>query len=184
MELLSHLPCNSVCMRIWCTLSAFSADFIWENPAAESTEKSGVYIRVDLGCNPEISPDWENPLWFSNILKPGWGRPSPARILWKCRCERATQKSQICPSRGPGRSLRPPQNQSNQSLVQRQSAGFPPAKAANCVWRDTRWRRLNPQPLRRKASAFSPAKEDFWTHVLQPFHCGVSSRLTKRTATT
>lgn len=69
MELLSHLPCNLVCMRIWCTLSAFSAESVFY--LGESTEKSGVYIRVDLGCNPEISPDGDNTLWLSNILKPG-----------------------------------------------------------------------------------------------------------------
>lgn len=57
------------------------------------------------------------------------------------------------------------------------SAGFPPANTANCVWRSTCCHRLKPHSPRKPASAFSPAKEDFWTHALQPFQCGVSSRL-------
>lgn len=98
-------------------------------------------------------------------------------IVCKCMCERGfrahRKTSWIVLSQGPESSLNPP-NQSLGAISAVTSAGFPPANTANCVWSDTRCRRLNPQPLRRKASAFSPAKEDFWTHVLQPFHCGVS----------
>lgn len=100
------------------------------------------------------------------------------QIVWKCMCERgfrhSGKKRGIVLSQEPKSSLYSP-NQSLGVISAVTSAGFPPANTANCVWRDTRCRRLNPQPLRRKASAFSPAKEDFWAHVLQPFHCGVSS---------
>lgn len=99
-------------------------------------------------------------------------------IVWKWMCERGfralRKKSGIVLSQRPESSLYPP-NQSLGIISAVTSAGFPPANTANCVWRDTRCRRLKPQPRRRKASDYSTVKEDFWTHVLQPFHCGVSS---------
>lgn len=81
----------------------------------------------------------------------------------------ATQKTEGVP----GSSLFPTGSVGVISAVT--SAGFPPANTANCVWRSTCCHRLKPRSLWRPASAFSPAKEDFWTRVLQPFQCAVNS---------
>lgn len=102
------------CPVIWfvCGFGALCLHLLRRAYSTESTDKSGVYIWVDMGHTEK---------WDLSVSRAGTLAPSPP-------------------------------NQSNQSLVQRQSAGFPPAKAANCVWRDTRCRRLNPQPfpLRRR----------------------------------
>lgn len=47
------MPCNSVYMRISCTLSAFSAKnvFYWGNPAAESAEKRSVDTNTEIFPN-------------------------------------------------------------------------------------------------------------------------------------
>lgn len=101
-----------------------------------------------------------------------------SKILWgayvKGALENTEWNNRIPPASGPECSHYPP-DQSIGVISAVTSAGFPPANTANCVWRDTCCRRLSPQSLRRRASAFFPAEEDFWTHVLKPFHCGVSS---------
>lgn len=81
----------------------------------------------------------------------------------------ATQKTEGVP----GSSLFPTGSVGVISAVT--SAGFPPANTANCVWRSTCCHRLKPRSPWRPAGAFSPVKEDFWTLVLQPFQCAVSS---------